>query len=212
MISPQVTFLLTEDPSYAPERRGRRRRRREPLPLDRFFLYSSLSSVSGGLTIFTTNSDIHDVSTIVEDNTAIDKVLTPRSLNCGRYSTHWTKLNQILVPIVWKWFSTTQSKTAKELEQRNTKTETLFYQVKYFLQLYRCILQSTVGFWETFFFFALQSFWPPFQIRIITLLELCLYPPDEFKWGCHAHFCSDFSVSYSLQELSVLSTAKRSIL
>lgn len=75
---PQVTFLLTEDPSYSTESRGRRRRRkrrrRESLSPDRFSLYSSLSSLSGGLTIFTTNSDIHKVSSIVEDNTASDKV------------------------------------------------------------------------------------------------------------------------------------------
>ncbi|XP_022616932.1 von Willebrand factor A domain-containing protein 7-like [Seriola dumerili] len=75
----KVTFLLTEDPKYT-ETRGRRRRRRrkrrsrEVLSPDRFSLYSSLSSLSGGLTIFTTNSDIHKVSTIVEDNTAADKV------------------------------------------------------------------------------------------------------------------------------------------
>lgn len=41
---------------------------------DRFSLYSSLSSLSGGLTIFTTNSDIQDVSSIVEDYTTLDKV------------------------------------------------------------------------------------------------------------------------------------------
>uniref|UniRef100_UPI0037E839E5 von Willebrand factor A domain-containing protein 7-like n=1 Tax=Semicossyphus pulcher TaxID=241346 RepID=UPI0037E839E5 len=74
----KVTFLLTEDPNYSKESKGRRRRRRrmsrEPLSPDRFSLYSSLSSLSGGLTIFTTNSDIHKVSTIVEDNTALDKV------------------------------------------------------------------------------------------------------------------------------------------
>ncbi|XP_051253637.1 von Willebrand factor A domain-containing protein 7 [Dicentrarchus labrax] len=76
----KVTFLLTEDPNYTTEsrrsrrRRRRRRRSREPLSPDRFSLYSSLSSVSGGLAIFTTNSDIQDVSTIVEDNTAADKV------------------------------------------------------------------------------------------------------------------------------------------
>ncbi|XP_060929226.1 von Willebrand factor A domain-containing protein 7 [Limanda limanda] len=79
----RVTFLLTEDPNHTPEvrRRSRRRRRKrrkrritQPLSTDRFSLYSSLSSVSGGLTIFTSNSDIHRVSTIVEDNTAADKV------------------------------------------------------------------------------------------------------------------------------------------
>ncbi|XP_068568500.1 von Willebrand factor A domain-containing protein 7 [Cebidichthys violaceus] len=77
----KVTFLLTEDPKYTSEssgsrkrRRRRRRRRRELLSPDRFSLYSSLSSLSGGLTIFTTNSDIRSVSAIVEDNTAINKV------------------------------------------------------------------------------------------------------------------------------------------
>ncbi|KAG7479726.1 hypothetical protein JOB18_033635 [Solea senegalensis] len=72
----KVTFLLTEDPNHKAEDRGRRRKRRivESLSPDRFSLYSSLSSVSGGLTIFTTNSDILRVSTIVEDNTAADKV------------------------------------------------------------------------------------------------------------------------------------------
>ncbi|KAF7652992.1 hypothetical protein LDENG_00089040 [Lucifuga dentata] len=70
----KVTFLLTEDPNHTMESRGRSRRSKEPLSPDRFSLYSSLSSVSGGLTIFTTNSDIHRVSAIVEDNTAADKV------------------------------------------------------------------------------------------------------------------------------------------
>lgn len=76
LILPQVTFLLTEDPKYTSEsrRRRRRRRKREPLSPDRFSLYSSLSSLSGGLTIFTTNTDIRSVSAIVEDNTAADKV------------------------------------------------------------------------------------------------------------------------------------------
>lgn len=72
-----MTFLLTEDPSYTTDRgrKGRRRKRsQKPLSPDRFSLYSSLSSLSGGLTIFTTNSDIHSVSTIVEDNIAADKV------------------------------------------------------------------------------------------------------------------------------------------
>ncbi|XP_060901829.1 von Willebrand factor A domain-containing protein 7 isoform X2 [Labrus mixtus] len=75
----KVTFLLTEDPNSSKESRGRRKRRRrrmsrELLSPDRFSLYSSLSYLSGGLTIFTTNSDIHKVSAIVEDNTAADKV------------------------------------------------------------------------------------------------------------------------------------------
>ncbi|XP_075871301.1 von Willebrand factor A domain-containing protein 7 isoform X1 [Nelusetta ayraudi] len=76
----KVSFLLTEDPSYAADSRGRSKRRRrrrrsgEPLSPDRFSLYSSLSSLSGGLTVFTTNSDIQAVSTIVEDCTALDKV------------------------------------------------------------------------------------------------------------------------------------------
>ncbi|KAM9318639.1 von Willebrand factor A domain-containing protein 7 [Pholidichthys leucotaenia] len=73
----KVTFLLTEDPNYKTETRGGRRRRRrskKPLSPDRFSLYSSLSSLSGGLTVFTSNSDIHRVSAIVEDNTAAQKV------------------------------------------------------------------------------------------------------------------------------------------
>ena len=80
LIFQQVTFLLTEDPSYTTDSRGmkgrrrRRKRSQKPLSPDRFSLYSSLSSLSGGLTIFTTNSDIHKVSTIVEDNIAADKV------------------------------------------------------------------------------------------------------------------------------------------
>lgn len=84
----QVTFLLTEDPSYTAASRGRskrrskrRRRSREPPPPDRFSLYSSLSSLSGGLTVFTTNSDIQDVSTIVEDYTAVDKVRRDQTSN-----------------------------------------------------------------------------------------------------------------------------------
>lgn len=94
MIPSQVTFLLTEEPNYTTERRRRSRRRSEPLPLDRFNLYSSLSSVSGGLTIFTTNSDIHDVSTIVEDNTAIDKVITSKILKLWLiFYTRGVKLN-----------------------------------------------------------------------------------------------------------------------
>lgn len=72
---PQITFLLTEDPYYTPGRKRRKRRSKEPLPPDRFSLYSSLSSLSGGLTIFTTDLDIQEVSAIVEDNTAADKVL-----------------------------------------------------------------------------------------------------------------------------------------
>lgn len=71
----QVTFLLTEDPNYTMKSIMRRRKRRaEPLTADRFSLYSALSSSSGGLTIFTSNSDIHSVSAIVEDNTAAEKV------------------------------------------------------------------------------------------------------------------------------------------
>ncbi|KAA8593835.1 hypothetical protein FQN60_004669 [Etheostoma spectabile] len=65
----KVTFLLTEDPNYTSEskrkKRSRRNRRRsEPLSPDRFSLYASLSSLSGGMTIFTTNSDIRGVSTV----------------------------------------------------------------------------------------------------------------------------------------------------
>ncbi|XP_062275291.1 von Willebrand factor A domain-containing protein 7 [Scomber scombrus] len=75
-----VTFLLTDDQNSTTKssgkgrKRRKRRIRRETLPLDRFSLYFSLSSLSGGLTVITTNSDIHDVSSIVEDNIAADKV------------------------------------------------------------------------------------------------------------------------------------------
>ncbi|XP_053176140.1 von Willebrand factor A domain-containing protein 7 [Scomber japonicus] len=73
-----VTFLLTDDQNSTTESRGkgrkRRKKRSETLPLDRFSLYFSLSSLSGGLTVITTNSDIHSVSSIVEDNIAADKV------------------------------------------------------------------------------------------------------------------------------------------
>lgn len=76
----KVTFLLTDDPKYTTKSRERKKRRRrrkrsnEALSPERFSLYSSLSSLSGGLTIFTSNSDIHSVSSIVEDNTTADKV------------------------------------------------------------------------------------------------------------------------------------------
>uniref|UniRef100_A0A3P9I7K2 von Willebrand factor A domain containing 7 n=1 Tax=Oryzias latipes TaxID=8090 RepID=A0A3P9I7K2_ORYLA len=66
----KITFLLTEDPYYTPGRKRRKRRSKEPLPSDRFSLYSSLSSLSGGLTVFTTDFDIQGVSAIVEDHTA----------------------------------------------------------------------------------------------------------------------------------------------
>ncbi|XP_062860432.1 von Willebrand factor A domain-containing protein 7 [Trichomycterus rosablanca] len=69
----KVTFLLTEDPSHE-VRRSSKRKRRTPLPPDRFSLYSSLSSLSGGMTIFTTNKDIYKASAIVEDSTASNKV------------------------------------------------------------------------------------------------------------------------------------------
>ncbi|XP_018603910.2 von Willebrand factor A domain-containing protein 7 [Scleropages formosus] len=69
----KVTFLLTEDSSSVGRGRGARKRR-EALSAERFFLYTRLSSVSGGLTIFTTNSDIQRVSAIVQDNTAGNKV------------------------------------------------------------------------------------------------------------------------------------------
>ncbi len=98
IIFPQVTFLLTEDPIYTTDSRERKRRNmrrrkrsREPLSPDRFSLYSSLSSLSGGLTIFTTNSDIERVSTIVEDNTAADKVAA-RSFDGDQ---RFTQLNQM---------------------------------------------------------------------------------------------------------------------
>ncbi|XP_027017087.2 von Willebrand factor A domain-containing protein 7 isoform X1 [Tachysurus fulvidraco] len=69
----KVTFLLTEDPHQS-DRMTRKRKRRATLSPDRFSLYSSLSSLSGGMTIFTTNKDIHKVSAIVEDSTTSSKV------------------------------------------------------------------------------------------------------------------------------------------
>ncbi|XP_066540580.1 von Willebrand factor A domain-containing protein 7 [Hoplias malabaricus] len=71
----KVTFLLTEDPSQGTREKGmKKRKRRETLSPDRFNLYSSLSSLSGGMTVFTTNKDIHKASAIVEDSTASSKV------------------------------------------------------------------------------------------------------------------------------------------
>jgi len=64
--------LLTEDPSFKGRERGKRKR--ETLSPDRFSLYSSLASISGGITIYTTNKDIHKVSAIVEDTTTSSKV------------------------------------------------------------------------------------------------------------------------------------------
>ncbi|XP_007562866.1 von Willebrand factor A domain-containing protein 7 [Poecilia formosa] len=69
----KITFLLTEEQTQKSSSR-RKRSSKKPLSPDRFSLYSSLSLVSGGMAVFTTNSDIHKVSTIVEDNTAVDKV------------------------------------------------------------------------------------------------------------------------------------------
>ncbi|XP_076138630.1 von Willebrand factor A domain-containing protein 7 [Alosa pseudoharengus] len=66
----KVTFLLTED-----TKRGMRRRR-ETLSPDRFSLYTSLASVSGGLTIFTSNKDIEKVSAIVQDTIATASKVT----------------------------------------------------------------------------------------------------------------------------------------
>ncbi|XP_072311351.1 von Willebrand factor A domain-containing protein 7 [Eucyclogobius newberryi] len=86
----KVTFLLTEDPRYTTgSRRRRKRRGTGPLPPHRFALYSSLSSLSGGMTVFTSNSDIHRVSAIVEDNTATDKVTLLHAESDGQqWSTH----------------------------------------------------------------------------------------------------------------------------
>uniref|UniRef100_A0A3P9NGV8 von Willebrand factor A domain containing 7 n=1 Tax=Poecilia reticulata TaxID=8081 RepID=A0A3P9NGV8_POERE len=67
----KITFLLTEEQTQKSSRR--KRSSKKPLSPNRFSLYSSLSLVSGGMAVFTTNSDIHKVSTIVEDNTAVDK-------------------------------------------------------------------------------------------------------------------------------------------
>ncbi|KAK2847874.1 hypothetical protein Q7C36_009556 [Tachysurus vachellii] len=69
----KVTFLLTEDPHQS-ERMTSKRKRRATLSPDRFSLYSSLSLLSGGMTIFTTNKDIHKASAIVEDSTTSSKV------------------------------------------------------------------------------------------------------------------------------------------
>ncbi|KAJ8368947.1 hypothetical protein SKAU_G00089750 [Synaphobranchus kaupii] len=85
----KVSFLLTEDPSFSGTDKGMRKRR-ESLSPDRFSLYSLLSSVSGGLAIFTTNSDIHRVSTIIQDNIASSKVtLLHMVCNSASGSTHF---------------------------------------------------------------------------------------------------------------------------
>nr|XP_033771112.1 von Willebrand factor A domain-containing protein 7 isoform X2 [Geotrypetes seraphini] len=60
----KVSFLITEDPSRTPGRG-----RREALPPDRFDLYISLAQKSGGEIIFTTNHDIREVSSIIQDST-----------------------------------------------------------------------------------------------------------------------------------------------
>ncbi|XP_052438590.1 von Willebrand factor A domain-containing protein 7 [Carassius gibelio] len=71
----KVNFLLTEDLSLTGRGKGlRKRKRRESLSPGRFSLYSTLSSLSGGMTIFTTKTDIRDVSAIVEDTTTSSKV------------------------------------------------------------------------------------------------------------------------------------------
>ncbi|XP_048836896.1 von Willebrand factor A domain-containing protein 7 isoform X1 [Brienomyrus brachyistius] len=69
----KVSFLLTEDLSSVGWRREIRRVRQALSP-ERFSLYYKLSSVSGGLTIATTNSDIQKVSAIVQDNISAGKV------------------------------------------------------------------------------------------------------------------------------------------
>ncbi|XP_062408716.1 von Willebrand factor A domain-containing protein 7 [Sardina pilchardus] len=66
----KVTFLLTEDTKRA------MRRKRETLSPDRFSLYTSLASVSGGMTIFTSDKDIEKVSTIVQDTIATASKVT----------------------------------------------------------------------------------------------------------------------------------------
>ncbi|XP_035240285.1 von Willebrand factor A domain-containing protein 7 [Anguilla anguilla] len=83
----KVSFLLTEDRSFSGTDRGMRKRR-ESLSPNRFSLYSSLSSISGGLAIFTTNSDIHRVSTIIQDNIAASKV-TLSHMESNSVSTHF---------------------------------------------------------------------------------------------------------------------------
>uniref|UniRef100_A0A3B5KW65 von Willebrand factor A domain containing 7 n=1 Tax=Xiphophorus couchianus TaxID=32473 RepID=A0A3B5KW65_9TELE len=75
----KITFLLTEE--QTPKRSRRKRSSKKPLSPNRFSLYSSLSVASGGMAVFTTNSDIHKVSTIVEDNTAVGKVNSDSSVD-----------------------------------------------------------------------------------------------------------------------------------
>ncbi|MGH0137953.1 UNVERIFIED_CONTAM: hypothetical protein FKN15_030380 [Acipenser sinensis] len=66
----KVTFLLTEDPSRTGGvKTGMGRRRRESLSPDRFSIYTNLSAISGGLTVFSTDKEIQDVSILIQDNT-----------------------------------------------------------------------------------------------------------------------------------------------
>ncbi|XP_029440892.1 von Willebrand factor A domain-containing protein 7 isoform X2 [Rhinatrema bivittatum] len=60
----KVSFLITEDPFWI-----RGRGRREALSPDRFDLYASLAQKSGGEIIFTSNQDIREVSSIIQDAT-----------------------------------------------------------------------------------------------------------------------------------------------
>ncbi|KAK6469988.1 von Willebrand factor A domain-containing protein 7 isoform X1 [Huso huso] len=66
----KVTFLLTEDPSRTGGvKTGTGRKRRESLSPDRFSIYTNLSAISGGLTVFSTDKEIQDVSVLIQDNT-----------------------------------------------------------------------------------------------------------------------------------------------
>ncbi|MBN3288404.1 VWA7 protein, partial [Polyodon spathula] len=66
----KVTFLLTEDPSRTVGvKTGTGRRKREYLSPDRFSIYTNLSAISGGLTVFSTDKEIQDVSVLIQDNT-----------------------------------------------------------------------------------------------------------------------------------------------
>ncbi|RXM32771.1 von Willebrand factor A domain-containing protein 7 [Acipenser ruthenus] len=69
-LNPRVTFLLTEDPSRTGGvKTGTGRKRRESLSPDRFSIYTNLSAISGGLTVFSTDKEIQDVSVLIQDNT-----------------------------------------------------------------------------------------------------------------------------------------------
>lgn len=65
VIRPQVTFLITEDPS-----RARGRARREALSPLRFEPYEAIALASGGEVIFTKDQHIQGVAAVVGESTA----------------------------------------------------------------------------------------------------------------------------------------------